>query len=365
MSEKENITDTRSRKWQITIENPHKYDMEHESIHKILKRFKSLVYACFCDETGEKGTYHTHIYMYCSSVVRFSKIKKEFPKAHIECANGTSQQNKDYIRKEGKWEKDKKKETNHIETYEEIGEMPVERQGKRNDLDALYDMINSGMSNADIIANDSSYILLIDKIDRARQAIRAEKGKKIFRKLNVHYIFGPTGTGKTRNVMEIHGYENVCKITNYDRHPFDSYDGQSVLLFDEFRSSLKIGDMLQYLDGYPVNLPARYGDKVALFTEVYILSNIHLKEQYLNVQQNELQTWNAFCRRITDCTYLNKEGSITFPVGSSSVYFPSVVELESDIEKNNKKINYTKKTILSEINEIGNIEDFISILEIS
>lgn len=365
MSEKENTGDTRSRKWQLTINNPEKYCMEHENINKHLDNFKNLIYACMADEIGENGTYHTHVYLHCSQAVRFSKIKKEFPCAHIECANGTAQQNVDYIKKEGKWEKDKKKETNISETFEQRGEIPVERQGKRNDLDALYDMINSGMNNAEIIANDSSYILSIDKIDRARQAIRSEKGKKIFRKLNVHYIFGPTGTGKTRNVMEIHGYENVCKIINYDRHPFDFYDGQSVLLFDEFRSSLKIGDMLQYLDGYPVNLPARYGDKVALFTDVYILSNIHLKEQYLNVQQNEWQTWNAFCRRITDCTYLNKDGSITFPVGSSSVYFPSVCELESDIEKNNKKINYITKPIVSEINEIGNIEDFISILEIS
>ncbi len=31
--------------------------------------------------------------------------------------------------------------------------------------------------------------------------------------------------------------------------------GQDVIVFEEFRSSLKIQDMLNYLDGYPCELP--------------------------------------------------------------------------------------------------------------
>ena len=77
--------------------------------------------------------------------------------------------------------------------------------------------------------------------------------------------------------MDKHGYKNVFRVTNY-AHPFDGYRGERVLLFDEFRSSLPLADMLKYLDGYPLMLPCRYADKVACFTEVYIISNIPLEQ---------------------------------------------------------------------------------------
>ena len=72
--------------------------------------------------------------------------------------------------------------------------------------------------------------------------------KNCWRELEVSYIFGRTGSGKTRGVMDAYGYENCYRVTDY-KHPFDTYDGQDVLIFEEFRGSLKHGDMLNYLDG--------------------------------------------------------------------------------------------------------------------
>ena len=42
--------------------------------------------------------------------------------------------------------------------------------------------------------------------------------------------------------------------------------------------------MLNLLDVYPPILPARYSDKVACFTKVYITSNLPLNRQYETVQ---------------------------------------------------------------------------------
>ena len=58
--------------------------------------------------------------------------------------------------------------------------------------------------------------------------------------------------------------------------------------------------MLVYLDGYPVNLPCRYSDKPALYTKVYIISNISLEKQYVEVQKYEPETYKAFLRRFTN-----------------------------------------------------------------
>ena len=300
--------DSRSRKWLITINNPLEHGFTHERIREELSELKSLVYWCLCDEIGENETYHSHLYVAFSNAVRFSTLKNKFPIAHFDFVQGTSQQNRDYIRKEGKWAKDKKKETNHQETFEEYGEMPIERQGARNDLADLYDQIKSGKTNAEIIQSNPEFLFNIDKIERARQTIREDKYKNTFRDLEVTYIFGLTGTGKTRSVMEQYGYENVFRITDYD-HPFDSYKGQDVIIFEEFRSSLKIHDMLNYLDGYPLELPCRYANKIACYTKVYIITNIDLEEQYTSVQHDRNKTWQAFLRRIKTVKIYSKEFS--------------------------------------------------------
>ncbi len=292
--------DSQSRKWQITINNPLEKEMTHDRIKQELEKLKSCVYYCFGDEIGGKEkTHHTHIFIACSSAVRFSTLKKRFLQAHIEIAHGTSEQNRDYVFKEGKWEKDKDKhETKIPDTQEEFGEMPLERQGARNDLSDLYDMIKNGMSNYEIIEENPNYMLQIDTLERVRQTVREECYKSTFRTLTVTYIWGKTGTGKTRGIMEQYGYENVFRVTNYLHGGFDGYKGQDVIIFEEFRSGFKIQDMLNYLDGYPVELPCRYVNKIACFTKVYLISNTDLWKQYENVRMEALETWLAFIRRI-------------------------------------------------------------------
>ncbi len=252
-----------------------------------------------CDEIGAEGTPHTHIYIEAKNPIKYETIKKLFYHGHIEPAKGTAQQNRDYIRKEGKHLDSDKKETNLPETFEEWGEMPVERRKSQNQIEAIYEMIKNGASNAEIIEAFPSAITKLSYIDRARQTFLEAKYQEEWRDIDVVYIWGKTGVGKTRKVMEELGYKNVYKITNY-KNPFDNYDMQDVILFDEFRSSLPISDMLQYLDGYPLRLPARYADRQACFTMVFIVSNIPLEKQYQSIQAEEPETWNAFKRRIKE-----------------------------------------------------------------
>lgn len=292
------INNTRSRKWQITINNPLVHGYPHKQIRENLETITHQ-YGCMCDEIGAEGTPHTHVYVEAKNPIKYETIKKLFYHGHIEPAKGTAQQNRDYIRKEGKYLDSDKKETNLAETFEEWGEMPVERQKPQNQTDAIYKMIKNGATNAEIIDAFPSAITKIPHIDRARQTYLEAKYREQWRNVEVVYIWGKTGVGKTRKVMDEFGYGNVCKITNY-KNPFDNYNGEDVILFDEFRSSLLIRDMLQFIDGYPCQLPARYADRWACFTKVFILSNIPLEKQYPNIQTDEPETWEAFKRRINE-----------------------------------------------------------------
>lgn len=163
------------------------------------------------------------------------------------------------------------------------------------------------LSNAEVMERNPELAAHIGKMDKIRQDVLEARYREQWRDLEVTYIFGPTATGKTRGVMEQHGYGSVYRVTDYN-HPFDRYAQEPVLLLDEFRSSLLIGDMLDYLDGYPLALPARYANRQACFEKVYIISNIDLTEQYPNVQTNDPATWKAFLRRIHHVIEYRKAG---------------------------------------------------------
>ncbi len=295
-----------SRKYQLTINNPLDHGYTHEQIRSILSQFSSLEYWCMCDETGEQGTPHTHVYVAFANSVMFDTMHTRFYGVHIEKANGKHTENRDYVRKEGKWLDDAKHETNLPETFEEWGELPPDKSRNESQSAQILQMVRDGKSNLEILDEIPTALSKVNQIEQYRQSLLHDRYKDEWRNLEVTYIWGETGAGKTRSVMEQYGYSNVYRVTNYD-HPFDGYKGQDVILFDEFRSSLKLADMLVYLDGYPVQLPCRYADKQACFTKVYIVSNIPLDKQYPNIQTDEPESYAAFCRRIHHVQRIEKE----------------------------------------------------------
>jgi len=310
LEKKKHEKDHQSRKWLITINNPLNYGLDHKKIKEELGRIKSIKYWCLSDEIGlNEGTYHTHIFIACANGVRFSTLKNRFPIAHFDLAKGTSQQNRDYVFKEGeKWEKSKKKETNLANTHEEWGELPLERQGRKYEYADIYDLIKQGYSDYEILDQYPEIMPQLDKIERARMTIKHEEFKNIPRQIEVTYIWGDTGTGKTRYIMEKYGYENVYRVTS-KTHPFDGYHCQDVITFEEFCGQFNIQEMLNYLDIYPIELPARYNNKVACYTKVFLTSNMDLKDLYPNIKRRENKTWLAFMRRINKVMVFSADGS--------------------------------------------------------
>lgn len=299
MESKEPEETVRSRSWLITINNPQDRGMDHAAIKRTLAEFKSCIYWCMADEVGlETHTPHTHIFMALGNASQFSTVKKRFPEAHIDSCRGSAAENRAYVEKSGKWADAPKADTKIPGTFEESGPLPDSLgQGFRSDIAEIYCQIEQGMSNAEIMSINPAAAKYINLMDKVRQDVLEARFRTVWRNLDVTYIFGPTATGKTKSVMEKHGYGSVYRVTDYS-HPFDRYAQEPVLCLDEYRSSLLIGDMLDYLDGYPLSLPARYANRQACYETVYIVSNIDLSAQYPNVQDNEPETWKAFLRRI-------------------------------------------------------------------
>ena len=249
MSTKKNDTNNnrRSRKYQLTFNNPEKHkNCTHQAIKENLSSWGNIIYFCMADEVLK--TPHTHLFVQFKNPVYFFSIKKVFSTAHIEEAQGTAEENRAYICKEGTWENTEKETTNLKETYEEWGTMPQTGQGRRSDLANLYQMIKDGYSNVEILEINPDNLLNLQHIDKARLEILSNRYRAKRRtNLTVTYVSGSTRYGKSRNNLDSHGDSNVYRVADY-KHPFDTYSGEDVLVLEEFRSDLPIGNVLNYLD---------------------------------------------------------------------------------------------------------------------
>lgn len=291
---------SQSRKWALVINNPLEAGLDHSAIKTILQRF-SPGYYCMADEIATTGTYHTHIFLYAPSPIRFSTLKNRFPTAHMEKAYGSAKTNRAYILKEGRWADTAKAETSVPGTFEEWGDLPAEKEEEAPEMFKLIQDLRAGKSVMEIIEDNPKLAFRIRDIDTLRQTLLAEKYSMENRALEVTYLYGASGAGKTWGIFERHDPRSICRVTNYRAArgiSFDGYNGHDVLVFEEFNSQIPIEDMLNYLDIYPLSLPARYSDRVACYTKVYITSNTPLEKQYWMEQQTRPETWRALLRRI-------------------------------------------------------------------
>lgn len=302
---------TQARKWALVINNPLEAGLDHAAIREILRRFAPS-YFCMADEVATTGTYHTHIFLLAPSPIRFSTIKNRFPTAHIEKAYGSAKTNRAYILKEGRWADTDKAETSVPGTFEEWGDLPAEKEEEAPEMFKLIQDLRAGKSVMEIIEDNPKLAFRIREIETLRQAILEEKYSAENRVLEVTYLYGASGTGKTRGIFETYDRKSICRITDYGGRNgvrFDAYHCQDVLVLEEFHSQIPISAMLNYLDIYPLTLPARYTDRIACYTKVYITSNIPLEEQYRDIQRYQMETWRAFLRRVQNVIEYLPDGS--------------------------------------------------------
>lgn len=292
--------DPQSRKFTFVINNPHAVGLNLDEVARLCDGLFPSYY-CLSEEIGaENGTPHIHGFIMRDSPLRFSTLKNRFPIAHIEHAYGTAQENRDYIAKTGKWADTDKADTQVAGSFREFGTIPEAGAEKAPDKANLIGMIDAGLTDVEIVRTQPKFAFRIKEIDTLRQTLLSERFSKENRDVNVTYLYGDTGSGKTSSIFAMYAPSEIYRVTNYGngRALFDNYTAERILVFEEFHSQIRLPEMLSYLDIYPLQLPARFFNKVACFTEVFILSNLPLQAQYTDEQRNDPSTWAAFLRRI-------------------------------------------------------------------
>lgn len=180
-------------------------------------------------------------------------------------------------------------------------------QGRRTDLNALRRAIYEGRTPDDILLDDRLSPLMASSsvmryVDRLFIAVNAQRWSREQRDIKVHYIWGETGSGKTRYVYENYQPSEIYVAHMGSRDAFSNYKFQKVLVLDEFRSQTPISNLLQMLDRYPYEIDKRYENTWAAWTEVYILSNWAFDAQYTTSPECDRE---ALERRITDIMHFS------------------------------------------------------------
>lgn len=263
-------------RWLFTVNNPQNWRPEWNA--------DVMAFMCFQMEVApQTGTPHVQGYVRFKTR-RSLETAKAFlhPTAHLEIAYGTERQNWEYCSKEGG------SETTMYGQYD-----PDQgKQGRRTDLTQIAEACRQRVPIRDIAAEwPGDYIRYHAGIDRLHQVLAPPIPAE--RPVHVVILWGPTATGKTHRVRTT--YPGLYSI-RAGRGPFDGYNDEATVLFDEFRfENWPIDDMNMYCDKWPAVLNCRYRDKHAAWTNVFICSNSDPDGWYPNVGA-DLRA--AFFRRV-------------------------------------------------------------------
>ena len=230
-----------------------------------------------------------------------SAFKKPLDKTmHCEHSLGTPEQNRNYCFKgeqsKEEWEEFRESGPNfglNAITWEMNRDFFPE-QGIRSDIEHLRDACEEAGSLTDIIKDENNVDALAKYQNFAKMVFQAAQKKKTreFRKLEVIVNWGDTGLGKTRGPYD----EGAFKWEPSTPEWWDGYDGEEILLIDEFYGQLRPSRLLALLDGYQLRLPIKGGFTYARWTKVYISSNVPPDDWYKDVPDKVKQ---ALMRRIT------------------------------------------------------------------
>lgn len=225
-----------------------------------------------------------HYQGYCEllSKVGIKKFKSilNSESAHVESRKGTRDQARAYCQKED----------TRIDGPFEYG-VWEHSQGHRSDLDTLVTCVKEGLTDLQLLDKiPSTFARYYKTVDKIRSVLDKEKSRD-FRKLKVYVYWGAPGTGKTRTVYTKGPVYNY----NWRAKWWDGYEGEDILLIDDFNGNYDFELLLNILDGYQLRLEIKGSHTYARYTQVYLTSNFP-PDKWYPFQENIA----ALYRRITE-----------------------------------------------------------------
>jgi len=169
------------------------------------------------------GTPHLQGAMIFGKQRTLASLKKTvaFKRAHIKSMDGTPEQNLAYCSKED------------MNTYVR-GDMP--EPGKRNDISEACSLIRQGVDIVDLAQREDCGPVLVKYYKGLMQFASLFNRGAERTPPTIIWIYGSTGTGKTRSAVEFGKRFGRPWISNGALRWFDGYTTEKVAILDDFRS---------------------------------------------------------------------------------------------------------------------------------
>lgn len=263
---------SKSRNWCFTLNNPRTEQFEWPA---------NIKYAVWQKEIGELGTVHLQGYLELGTPRGIHYMRNVIPGAHFEIRRGTADDARDYCMKvesriAGPWE---------------YGEFVSKKQGRRNDLEAIKNMLDAGSSLMDIyekhFESSARYYKFWDRYLQEKCPHRTQPPE-------VYILVGATGAGKSRFCHD----SNPGAYWKSRGEWWDGYNGQSVVVIDEFYGWLPYDFVLRLTDRYPFDVPVKGGFRKFVATSIFFTSNRPPWEWWCKPRSQ-----SAFSRRIKMITH--------------------------------------------------------------
>jgi len=284
-----------------------------------------ICYAIWQLECGQ-GTDRIHAqgYLEYGKNQKLSTVKKLLPGAHVEVRKGTREQARDYCRKSdtfvsGPWE---------------LGTFKKKEAGKRNDLLRVKDLIDAGVEEADIA--DQEFVCWAKNYRSLREYKRIKTERRDWKTFVIVY-YGETGTGKSKAARNDSSNSYWVPPSN---KWFDGYEGQDIVVIDDFYGGFPYAYFLRMTDRYPMQVESKGGTHEFVPKKILITSNKHpscwYKQEYdyapIERRIDEIYhfSWNA------DHTVVNivmEKGEDSHPQDDTAD-----ASTEKDKENNNNKV---------------------------
>lgn len=159
--------------------------------------------------------------------------------AHFEVRMGTHEQAREYCRKE----------ESSCGEFVEMGVAFTKGQGARSDLLAVKEALDNGATDDDIAKEFFGQWCRYNRSFTLYQKIRTPKPQRGTIE-NIVY-FGPPGTGKSTSARARFAEMGIYEKSSQN-HWFDGYNGEPVILWDDFNTPIKWDLLMRYMDKFAV-----------------------------------------------------------------------------------------------------------------
>jgi len=305
-----------SKSWFIVFNNPRQHGYLGEP-HEILETLKQQWIEDFTTRTGAwlycisaDGLEHVHMVCEDTRAMRFSIVKKTYGTAHIEPTMGNKKQAEDYVDKVGKWE-----EKGEIVVCKVLFGEIKGAQGQRTEFKAMMDLINEGVTPRQILWEHMDW-RKYEKYIRDAFYEKNNRETPFLREIKIIWHVGATSTGKSYVMQKLvenkdFGEDSFYLYNDYEGGGLDFYNGEKILILDEFRGQLKYSILLSMLQGYKSQFHARYTNIFGLWNTVHITSVMPPELCYAKMvsDNQDIDTIGQLMRRITTIVYHYKDSN--------------------------------------------------------